>query len=399
MDPSIEICKVRNSFDKTEIKSDTLIPYSNQNMNYELEIIGREIENMYKDNVIYVNMKKYNELQTMKDNFNNPNFTEARNKANPYENIGRSIFMNRAAIKIANIDAVFNLTGQKGGYINKQQINEGEEFGNFLYCDIGSAPGGFTEYIQYRRPLSMGYGISLNKKYGGLGWRKDKINMERFRIEYGPDNSGDLYKHSDWFANLVTKLHNGGVNLVTADGGFSGDTSARKHEILTSRLILNETLVALKTLKKGGDYVCKMYDTVSKISADLIYLISMCFNEVNIFKPMSSRPANAERYLVAKGLKGNVSEFIRILQEANQHYTDTKYIYQLFKYLPNDYENWLTQHNNISLQLQTQTAINILSLLNSQDVNIPVINLYKCLAIWNLPDNKPNKSDKIKVYN
>jgi hypothetical protein len=37
-------------------------------------------------------------------------FNNARKKANPYEGIGKQIFQNRAAVKMANLDHLFDLT-------------------------------------------------------------------------------------------------------------------------------------------------------------------------------------------------------------------------------------------------------------------------------------------------
>ena len=38
------------------------------------------------------------------------NFLTARTAANPYETIGKSIFQNRAAVKMANMDHLYSLT-------------------------------------------------------------------------------------------------------------------------------------------------------------------------------------------------------------------------------------------------------------------------------------------------
>ncbi len=40
-------------------------------------------------------------------------FTEARQKSNPYEKVGNSIFMNRAAVKLACLDSLVGLTAIK----------------------------------------------------------------------------------------------------------------------------------------------------------------------------------------------------------------------------------------------------------------------------------------------
>lgn len=37
------------------------------------------------------------------------NFLDARTRSNPYEIIGKHFFMNRAALKMANLDSMFHL--------------------------------------------------------------------------------------------------------------------------------------------------------------------------------------------------------------------------------------------------------------------------------------------------
>jgi len=67
----------------------------------------------------------------------------ARVRSNPFETIRSSIFMNRAAVKIANLDAVlqFNLTNPK--------TRSGHNFvspNDLLYfADVCAGPGGFSE--------------------------------------------------------------------------------------------------------------------------------------------------------------------------------------------------------------------------------------------------------------
>lgn len=395
MDPTKYICEIKDSFLNTNTNINTLLPYNYNNEDINQIRVDMKIDNediIRQEKVILINEEKYNELQKLKDKFNHPNFENVRLIANPFENIGRSIFMNRAAIKLANIDAIFNLTQQTQGYMNQQYQND------FKYCDIAGGPGGFTEYLQYRLPNSYGYGITLHEKNGGIPWIEKRIDKKKFDITYGNDGTGNLYTNVDWFSNYVKlKESNNGVNLVVADGGFEIGDDARGQEILSSRLILTEILTALQVLKSGGNFVCKIFDTVSKISADLIFLLSLCFNEIHIFKPISSRPANAERYVIGKNLRNDVSFYINLLREANLKYNQKQIISSLFNMLPYNFEEWLRLNNENNLQLQRETTDRIIALLSDQKINIPEYNLYKCLAIWNLPGNKSSKYDKIKV--
>lgn len=46
--------------------------------------------------------------------------------------------------------------------------------------------------------------------------------------------------------------------------------------------------------------MCKLFDLTTTFSIGLIYLMYASFEEVAIHKPLSSRPANPERYLICK---------------------------------------------------------------------------------------------------
>ena len=84
-------------------------------------------------------------------------------------------------------------------------------------------------------------------------------------------------------------------------------------EILLKQLVLCQYLCALSILRTGkyallmfilvlslslgGHFVCKVFDMFTPFSVGLFYLLYRCFDEVCIFKPVTSRPANSERYI------------------------------------------------------------------------------------------------------
>ena len=57
--------------------------------------------------------------------------SQARSKSNPFERIGHGVFMHRAAMKLAAMDADFGLTATKGS-------------NQFKFLDICGGPGGFS---------------------------------------------------------------------------------------------------------------------------------------------------------------------------------------------------------------------------------------------------------------
>ena len=97
-------------------------------------------------------------------------------------------------------------------------------------------------------------------------------------------------------------------------------------EILTKQLVLCQYLCALAILREGmkwkyyilcvhtdniiivcsfvsagGNFVCKIFDMFTPFSVGLFYLLYRCFKRVCLFKPVTSRPANSERYTSSQG--------------------------------------------------------------------------------------------------
>jgi FtsJ-like methyltransferase len=129
-------------------------------------------------------------------------FTIARNACNPYEILTRGggggsssrrnhggggggggdsaagglghLFMNRAAIKLANIDAMLDF-GLTTNHYHDHHHRQPDDSGAFVFVDLCGAPGGFSEYILWRCsasqniPACRGYGMSLqgSNEYGG----------------------------------------------------------------------------------------------------------------------------------------------------------------------------------------------------------------------------------------
>lgn len=73
----------------------------------------------------------------------------ARFRSNPYETIGSVIFLNRAAVKMANLDAVFDFMFTKPKKPNGESAIDENEI--LYFADVCAGPGGFSEYILYKK--------------------------------------------------------------------------------------------------------------------------------------------------------------------------------------------------------------------------------------------------------
>lgn len=248
-------------------------------------------------------------------------FLEARKACNPLETLGEGrggglnkLFMNRSAIKLANIDAIldFGLTRYE------------ESSGCFRFADLCGAPGGFSEYLLKRCQGSglhcQGYGMSLqgsNENGRGIDWKlQEGLTMEngiisQYQICRGADDSGDVFNWANVqaFCSLIENDRQGGVHLVVADGGFDAQRDAENQEELTQKLVICQVSVALGILRPGGTLVVKMFGFQSPvIRAMMIDTFSM-FDSIVALKPISSRPASAERYVVFSAFRGRDPNF------------------------------------------------------------------------------------------
>lgn len=120
-----------------------------------------------------------------------------------------------------------------------------------------------------------GYGITL--RWEGMDkndlWYKRLFDEPAFRPLYGADGTGNVYFPSN-VASFVTEIERdergeGRVDIAVSDGGFEiGKDQEGYHleniqELLSTRCITAEHLIAARVLKTGGNFVCKLFDTFS----------------------------------------------------------------------------------------------------------------------------------------
>lgn len=230
-------------------------------------------------------------------------FKNAVRKQNPYEQI-KSTFMDRAGIKLAEIDAIFSLTGinvndsqNLASRLNRFDMN-GRKVTSFF--DIAGGPGAWSDYLTWRLPdvkREDAIGFTL-KTENSLAW--NKIIEGKITVKYGPTGTGDLYSVEN--LEFLGEAYGGKFDLAVADGGMNeadedSSTDISQEKQLT-KLFLCECIAAVSTMRKGGSFLIKMYEAYEEVTAYIIYLLSQNFQYVNFIKPLSSRPSNSERYLV-----------------------------------------------------------------------------------------------------
>jgi len=374
-------------------------------MNFYLEIdnnneINTKIEN--KIDIISINkdknllFKKYykivsNSKEKIDNLENSDNWDKMKKIGNPYEliyttynkkrkndSISLYIPISRSYFKMWEIFHNFEIFK----YFN---VND-----NFVFSHLAEGPGGFMEasynyknYLNNKKVCNdVFYGITLKPTNDYIpDWNKIKKifnNKDNIKIEYG-----NLYYIND-VNNYISKFNEKKANLVTADGGFDYSSNFNGQEINSCQIIYSECIIALHVLKEKGCFVCKLFDLFSVSMVQILYIISLCFEKVFIYKPETSRPANSEKYLVCLYYKNNLSKLskknlLNIIEKwqniSSSLDKDTSIIFENIK-VDNNFILKLNEYNEKYMDIQMFYLNNTIELAQSK---IEKENYYKII--------------------
>ena len=91
------------------------------------------------------------------DRLNKNEMREARTRSNRFEKIRGAIFLNRAAVKMANMDRTCDLTFTQPHNLHPDEL--------LYFADVCAGPGGFSEYILWRKKShAKGFGFTFKSE-------------------------------------------------------------------------------------------------------------------------------------------------------------------------------------------------------------------------------------------
>jgi len=383
MDPTLNHIVYKDSFDTSPTESSDIVleMYTNDvaistPINYSIKKI------QFNPAPLYVSTALKKSLVAIKKGYakyaeDSSNWLRLRSGSNPFELRGNSVFINRAAVKLANIDAIYHLI---------PDVVTGRLY---AFGDVAGGPGGFSQYILFRYPSAMGFGITLtDPKSQSLAWDLKVANS--IDVILGQDGTGDLFKYSGHFAEEARRINGDGLNLIVADGAIGGNEENPNQEVENFGLIVAECRTALLGLKEGGHFVCKIFEAETKPMGQLIYLLSLCFDQIDICKPISSRPGNAERYFVGLNFKETKNaieistKLNTIIKELTKN-SDSKISKIFDNEMPDAFVQWLTKKNNIHTDLQITIGHYMDKVAKGE--TIPKYNMYNAYGVWNIPSD------------
>lgn len=211
---------------------------------------------------------------------------------------------------------------------------------DFVSAHLAEGPGSFIQATMfYRDKFASRY--SKNDKYYGVTLHAEDIKKyvpkmeEEFVKFYGKekplrfnlhkthpikDSKGSKLKDNGDLTTKKTRDLFGGnfsqkkANFVTADGGFDWKNE-NLQEQEAYKLILSQIVTALKIQASKGNFICKIYESFTEITAKFILILKSFYEQVFVCKPLMSRASNSEKYIVClrfKDDKGNAKKISSI---------------------------------------------------------------------------------------
>lgn len=383
------------------------------NPNIYKNIFFKKVENEESNQKTLISFSLYDNLCKFKKQIENnyDHWDNIKKYTNPYEfihtlipnqkiSISKMKPLSRSFYKMIELCKIFKI-------FEKWENKQIDTF------HLAEGPGGFIEASVYVRNNKNDnyYGMTLvNDDPGCPGWRKSKLfldNNSNVNIIYGEDNNGDLLSLENF--KYCYKRWKNKMELITGDGGIDVSSDFNKQEKLVSKLIIAELMYAIVMQKEGGSYILKIFDIFSKLTLDILFILSNLYEEVYIVKPYTSRLANSEKYIYCNNFLVEDSEkfyevFINNFEKLN-NYDNIETILDInFDYY---FLNRIEEINAILGQQQLENIINTINLINNRN-NFEKLecmkknNIQKCI-VWcekyDIPFNKIYLSNNIFLNN
>jgi 23S rRNA U2552 (ribose-2'-O)-methylase RlmE/FtsJ len=248
---------------------------------------------------------------------------------------------------------------------------------------LAEGPGGFLEATMRKRcnKSDMYFGFTLRPEHKSIpDWKLNsftKKQLKQINLLYGKDGTGNLYnlENIDYVAN---QLGGNSMHLITADGGFDFSANFNNQEQQSFKLICCEIYCALNLLTQDGSFIIKVYDMFNMYTLHIISILRKAFKSVFITKPLTSRPANSEKYIVCCGFdvdigKAYIDELRNICNNTyNAFTTDDKTLNDVVMY-----NTYATSRQVVYIQ-KTIDTIEYLDSATPQERNIHINETIEC---------------------
>ena len=356
------------------IENDT---YKNNLNNIDFKIIDRNRNLLFKTYYKTVSSEKEKIDQLEKTE----NWDKMKKIGNPYELIYTTYNKRRKNDSISSYIPISRSYFKMWEiYYNFDIFKKFDMNHNLIFGHLAEGPGGFME-ASYNYRIKKKKTNYLNDKYYGItlkpvndyipDWNKIKKifnNQENVNIQYG-----NLYYIKD-VKNYIKNFEINKAHVVTADGGFDYSSNFNGQEINSCQIIYSECIISLNILRKGGCFICKVFDLFSISMIQILYIMYCSFEQMYIYKPETSRPANSEKYIICMYYKDNLThddkdyllQIIEKWQELAQTLSENDSVMFNHLKIDNKFINLLNEYNQQYMDTQLFYLRNTLNLIETK---------------------------------
>ena len=150
--------------------------------------------------------------------------------------------------------------------------------------DLGAAPGSWSEYISRKYKNSRLVSIDLKE-------------MEP--IENTIQIKGDFTDETN--QKKILNHFKEKIDLVVSDMAVNTTGNKNVDSLVTGELSMEAMHFSLKTLKKNGVFVSKIF--MGSSFNEIVELAKKNFKEFHVYKPPSSRKESKESFIICKNLR------------------------------------------------------------------------------------------------
>ena len=337
-----------------------------------------------ENKTIYEKKKDLMDIKCKIDKCNPKRWEEVKKKYNVYEYIYTSSKHNNNICRIVPVSR---------SYFKLHEIIKNNHFlENNVYCAcLAEGPGGFIHCINnlssIDKLLIKGvYGITLISSDKTIPyWNQLIINNRMNRILNGKDNTGNLYNYENAL-DFIKNINLNYCHLVTADGGFDYSKNYNLQEESSYKLIYSEIYIALNIQKIKGNFIIKIFDIFKYKTVQLLYLLYNCYSIIEIYKPLTSRLSNSEKYVICSNFEGCPQYVKEILKKYYNNCED------LSIDVPQSFIDDIILFNDSFVSTQINSINEVLRNIDSTPTKIPskrqIENAIKWCELYDLPINE-----------
>lgn len=192
--------------------------------------------------------------------------------------------------------------------------------------------------------------LNFREKYGNIKGDNFYVSEMISKKKLTFPKNVNLYADDTLLEKAVTKVK---ANLVLANY----HSRLVIQEQVGYLPIINYISIAVSTLVKGGNFVCKFYESFTEVTIKLIYYLSTIFDKVHIYKPLTSKKSSPEKFLVCKSFSGNDKsiQFIKAIKEKSNVKYLNDFMTELI--LPTNFRNSII-FSNVIIENQLFQNIN-----------------------------------------